>query len=65
MKFIESIQKRNPCYTAGQKITVRRLMLHSIGCPQPSAIVFIHNWSRECYRNACVHGFIDGNTGEI
>lgn len=65
MKIIESILTRNPCYTAGRKITVRGLMLHSIGCPQPSAMVFVRNWNRESYRDACVHGFIDGNTGEV
>lgn len=29
MKLVESIMTRNPCYTAGRKITVKGLMLHS------------------------------------
>ena len=32
MKLIESILTKNPCYTAGRKITVKGLMLHSVGC---------------------------------
>ena len=65
MKLVESIMTKNPCYTAGKKITVKGLMLHSIGCPQPKASVFLENWNRSSYKDACVHAFIDGNTGEI
>ena len=63
MKLIESILTKNPCYTAGRKITVKGLMLHSVGCPQPSAQVFVRNWNKASYDRACVHGFIDGNDG--
>src|SRR5699024_11355311 len=56
---------KNPCYTAGRKITVKGLMLHSVGCPQPKASVFINNWNSSSYDSACVHGFIDGNDGKI
>lgn len=65
MKIIESILTKNPCYTAGVKITVKGLMLHSVGCSQPNASVFIKNWNKESYDRACVHAFIDGNTGDI
>lgn len=65
MKLIESILTKNPCYTAGRKITVKGLMLHSVGCPQPSASVFIKNWNSPSYDNACVHAFIDGNNGTV
>jgi hypothetical protein len=65
MQIIESILTKNPCYTAGRTITVKGLMLHSVGCPQPNAQVFIQNWNRPDYKNACVHGVIDGNTGVI
>jgi hypothetical protein len=61
MKLVESILTKNPCYTAGRKITVKGLMLHSVGCPQPSAQVFIKNWNQSTYDRACVHGFIDAN----
>ena len=65
MKLIESILTKNPCYTAGRKITVKGLMLHSVGCPQPKASVFINSWNSASYDRACVHGFIDGNDGTI
>ena len=65
MKLIKSILTKNPCYTAGKKITVKGLMLHSVGCPQPRASVFIDNWNRADYDKACVHAFIDGNDGIV
>ena len=66
MNLIESILTKNPCYTAGQKITVKGLMLHSVGCSQPSASVFVKNWNTSTPdRQACVHGFIDANTGAV
>ena len=46
MKIIKSILTKNPCYTAGRKITVKGLMLHSVGCAQPSAQVFVRMWNR-------------------
>lgn len=65
MKIVESILTKNFCYTAGRKIIIDGLMLHSVGCPQPSAQVFIRQWNQENYRSACVHGFIDGNDGTV
>lgn len=65
MKLVKSILTKNPCYKAGKKITVKGLMLHSVGCPQPRASVFISNWNRADYDNACVHAFIDGNDGAV
>jgi len=61
----QSYLTRNPCYRAGRKIKVKGLMLHSVGCPQPSASVFIRNWNSESYNRACVHGFIDANDGVV
>lgn len=65
MWIIDSIMRNNPCYRAGKKITVRGLMLHSVGTPQPNATVFIKQWDRADYTRACVHAFIDGNSGYI
>lgn len=65
MNLVQSILTKNPCYTSGRKITVKGLMLHSVGCPQPSAQVFIKNWNSASYKSACVHGFIDANTGTV
>ena len=41
MKIVQSYLKKNPCYTVGKKITVKGLMLHSVGCPQPKASAFV------------------------
>ena len=65
MKIIQSILTKNPCYTAGKKITVKGLMLHSVGCPQPSASVFVKNWNSASHTTSCVHAFVDGNTGDV
>ena len=65
MKLVESILTRNPCYTAGRKITVKGLMLHSVGCPQPKASAFISSWNSSSHGSSCVHGFIDGNDGTV
>lgn len=55
----------NPCYKSGRKITVRGLMLHSVGYNQPRASVLIHSWNRADFGRACVHAFIDGNDGIV
>lgn len=65
MKIVESILTKNPCFTANRKITVKGLMLHSVGCPQPSASVFVKNWNSSSHNSSCVHAFIDGNDGTI
>ena len=65
MKIVSSILTQNPCYTAGSKIAVKGLMLHSVGTPQPKASVFVNNWNRSSFDSACVHAFIDGNDGTI
>lgn len=40
-------------------------MLHSVGCAQPNASVFVKKWNSADHDRACVHAFIDGNTGEV
>lgn len=65
MNLVESILTKNPCYTCGRTITVKGLVLHSVGCPQPKASVFVNNWNSASYNRACVHAFIDGITGDV
>ena len=65
LNVVQSILTKNPCYTNGKKITVKGLMLHSVGCAQPSASVFIKTWNSASYLSACVHGFIDANDGTV
>lgn len=64
-KIVEAIMTLNPCYNYEGNMTVKGFMLHSVGCPQPSAMVFINSWNNVNYGNACVHGFIDANTGAV
>ncbi len=65
MKLVENILTRNPCYTAERKITVKGLMLYSVGCPQPRASAFINSWNSPSHDSSCVHDFIDGNDGTV
>lgn len=65
MNIINSILTNNPCYKAGRTITVKGIMLHSVGCSQPNAKVFVRNWNKGDFDSACVHAFIDGNTGDV
>ena len=58
MKLTSNYLTLNPCYASGRTITVQGLMLHSVGCPQPNPLVFVKNWNKASYKNACVHGFI-------
>ena len=64
MKIIESFQTKNRCYTGGRKITPKGLMLHSVGCNQPKASVFVNSWNNSS-ASVCVHGFIDANDGTV
>ena len=64
MKIIESMLTKNSCYKLSQKMQVKGLMLHSIGCPQPRAEVFARGWNNPS-KEVAVHGFIDGLTGEV
>ncbi len=65
MEIVQSILNQNLCYKAGKRIKVSGLMLHSVGCPQPSAEVFVRKWNNAESSRACVHAFIDGNTGKV
>lgn len=76
MNIIESYMTKSPYWKKNQNPTDSRykkyqkngpqgMMLHSVGCSQPSAAVFIKNWNDPGYTNACVHAFIDANTGDV
>lgn len=61
MKIIKSYLTENPCYKEKRKIKVKGLILHSVGCPQPSAKVFVKNWNNKYFDAACVHAFIEAD----
>ena len=64
MKLIRSYLTYNPCYQSAQKLTVKGLMLHSVGCSQPKADVFIKKWDHPAAK-VCVHAIIDGISGTV
>lgn len=64
MEIVQKYLSKNKCYVNKEKLEVKGLMLHSVGCPQPSAQVFIDQYNRG-EKEVCVHAFIDGNTGKI
>lgn len=61
----EAFLTENPYYKKAERITVQNLVLHSVGVGQPNAAVFLKNWNKETYKRACVHAFIDANTGTV
>jgi len=64
VKIIEHLLTMNRCYQAAKQNTKGGLMLHSVGCPQPSAQVFVNSWN-SVDKSVCVHAFIDANTGDV
>lgn len=44
MDIVEAFVTQNPLYQQYTRIPVRKLVLHSVGCPQPSAAVFARQW---------------------
>ena len=76
MQLIENFLTLNPCYHANtanaddryttfQRRGPQGLVLHSVGCAQPSAQVFTKKWNSPSYGRACVHAFIDANSGAV
>ena len=61
----EAFLTENIYYQRAQRITVKKLVLHSVGVGQPSAAVFLKNWNKPTYTRACVHAFIDANNGVV
>lgn len=76
LNIIQQFITRNECYIANVEAWDYRyrdfqqhgpsgLMLHSVGCAQPSAEVFATRWNSPAYEVA-VHAFIDANhDGEV
>lgn len=59
MKIIEAFAVKNKCYQAGAPLTPRGIMLHSVGCAQPSVAAFARSFNQ--YQpggvSVCVHAF--------
>ena len=63
MKIIEQLSIKNECYQGRQYITPKGIMLHSVGCPQPSAKVFADNWNsyHPFGEQVAVHGVLQSD----
>ena len=71
MNTIEKLMTKNYCYTNPTKMDPGGLMLHSVGTPQPKAMVFINQWdnskrdkNNKLITQVSIHGFIDALTGD-
>jgi len=60
MRIIDSILTQNDCYKAGKRITIKGLMIHSVGVPQPKAEPFLTQWNKPGVLK-CVHAFVEPN----
>ena len=58
MRVIPSFMTESDAYKAARIIKPTGIMLHSVGCPQPKALVFIKLFDRP-RAGASVHGFIE------
>lgn len=65
MEIVQSIMTRHRCYKQAGPLDVKGLMLHSVGCSQPSAEKLIQNGYMPAKDSVCVHAYIDGNTGQV
>lgn len=69
----QSYVKNNSCYIVNKKITVKGLMLHSVGANIQSAQKWVDTYNSKAYYplykggtiECCVHGFIDGYNGTL
>ena len=64
MNIIKAYTKNNQCFKNNTQITVKGLMLHSVGCAQPKAQVFVKQFDNASLQKA-VHAFIDFETGDV
>ena len=65
MKIIQDFTTISNCYRAGRTITVKGLMLHSVGCNQPDPKVFARLWKdSKAANDVCCHGVL-GTDGTV
>lgn len=60
MDIIKAFTTRNKCYQVSTPLKPRGIMLHSIGVPQPNALVMAHSYNqyRPNGQPVCVHAFV-------
>lgn len=63
--YTRNVNREDSRYTVFQERGPLGLMLHSVGCAQPSAEAFVKRWNNPSYTRACVHAFIDADSGDV
>lgn len=63
MEIIEAFAAKNKCYQVGAPLTPQGIMLHSVGCAQPSAAVFARSFNQyqPGGQSVCVHAFVQAD----
>lgn len=63
MDIIKAFAVKNKCYQVAAPLTPQGIMLHSVGCAQPSAAVFARNFNQYQPGGAsvCVHAFVQAD----
>ena len=63
VNIIEAFAEKNRCYQIGAALYPQGIMLHSVGCAQPSAAVFARSFNqyRPGGQSVCVHAFVQAD----
>lgn len=63
MDIVEAFATKNKCYQIGTPLTPQGIMLHSVGCAQPSAAVFARSFNQyqPGGQSVCVHAFVQAD----
>lgn len=63
MDIVEAFATKNRCYQVGTPLTPQGIMLHSVGCAQPSAAVFARSFNQyqPGGQSVCVHAFVQAD----
>lgn len=66
MKIKQNYCTKSDCYKAGKTMTIKGLMIHSVGCSQPKAQPFIDAWNKSGV-SALAHAIIEpgGNVYQL
>lgn len=63
MEIIQAYATKNRCYQIGAALYPQGIMLHSVGCAQPSAAVFARSFNQyqPGGQSVCVHAFVQAD----
>lgn len=63
VNIIEAFAEKNRCYQIGAALYPQGIMLHSVGCAQPSAAVFARSFNQyqPGGQSVCVHAFVQAD----